>query len=997
MSQIVMNRSQQAAQAPAKAAQSPPPDQSVADGLNPSDTFVHRHIGPDERDVQDMLRAVGCSSLDQLIEQTIPASIRLKSPLKLEGLPTDRTLGEAEALGQLRDLANKNKGHRSFIGQGYYGTITPPVILRNILENPGWYTQYTPYQAEISQGRLEALLNFQTMVSDLVGLPVANASLLDEATAAAEAMAMCHAIAGGAEGTRHTFFVADDCHPQTIAVVKTRGKSMGIEVIVVKAEGWPSLGFTGLCGVLLQYPTTDGRIVDYSEVIEKAHSAGALVVYATDLLACTLIKPAGEWGADIAVGSAQRFGVPMGFGGPHAAFMATKNEYVRKMPGRLIGVSKDAHGNIAYRMAIQTREQHIKRERATSNICTAQVLLAIMAGMYAVYHGPEGLKRIARRVHGLATVLASELRKAGFEVPIQPLFETVRVDAGDRSKSILKAAHQSGINLRDLRNDWIGISIDETTTFDDLNAILNAFGVRRPPIAMGGRQQAEIAAKFARTSPFLTHPVFNTHHSETEMLRYIKRLESRDLSLAQSMISLGSCTMKLNATSEMIPVTWPEFANIHPYAPPDQWRGYAELFTRLENWLAEITGLTAVSLQPNAGSQGEYAGLLAIRAYHESRGQGKRNVCLIPVSAHGTNPASAVIAGMKVVTVACDERGNVDVNDMRAKAEEHKNDLACLMITYPSTHGVFEEDIREICRIVHDHGGQVYMDGANMNAQVGLTSPGEIGADVCHLNLHKTFCIPHGGGGPGMGPIAVAAHLAPFLPTDPLASADGDHTVRFAAGGAVAAAPYGSASILTISYMYIAMMGATGLKRATEVAILNANYMAKRLEGHYDELYSNHNGRVAHEFIADCREFEKTAGIKVEDIAKRLMDYGFHAPTMSFPVPGTLMIEPTESESKAELDRFCDAMIAIREEIRAIEQGRADRQDNVLKHAPHTALAVSSDNWPHAYSREEAAFPKPAPWLRDYKFWPHVGRIDNPYGDRNLMCVCPPVDSYDQE
>ena len=981
---------------------------SPATLLKPSDTFPRRHIGPDASDIRAMLEAIGCDSLDDLIDETIPASIRFKSPLSLKNCPDNS--GEFEVLQRLRAMSLKNKVHRSFIGMGYYDTITPPVILRNIMENPGWYTQYTPYQAEIAQGRLEALLNFQTMVSDLVALPVANASLLDEATAAAEAMAMCYAVAGGdsgGAGTKKTFFVSRDCHPQTIAVVKTRGKSMGIEVVVGDAEelaGSPrsmNVGFDSLCGVLLQYPTTDGRILDYSKVIEAAHSRGALVVYATDLLASTLIKPAGEWGADIAVGSAQRFGVPMGFGGPHAGFMATRNEYVRKMPGRLIGVSKDVHSNVAYRMAIQTREQHIKRDRATSNICTAQVLLAIMAGMYAVYHGRSGLRRIAQRVHSLTGVLVEGLSRLGHEVDVgKRFFDTIAVvPTSFGGEQIIGLARKRGINLRnlgtggsrELPDTEVGVSLDETTTLADIDAILEAFNGGQP-LAF---KAAEIAQQlkyedgvrqFARTSDFLAHPVFNSHHSETEMLRYMTKLQSRDLSLAQSMISLGSCTMKLNATSEMIPVTWPEFSRMHPFAPADQWLGYAEMFKDLETWLAEITGFAAVSLQPNAGSQGEYAGLLAIRAYHESRGEGKRNICLIPISAHGTNPASAVIAGMKVVVVACDDKGNIDVNDLRANAEEHKNDLAALMVTYPSTHGVFEESIKEVCDIVHKWGGQVYMDGANMNAQVGLTSPAAIGADVCHLNLHKTFCIPHGGGGPGMGPIGVAKHLAKFLPSNPL---NGGADVGV---GAVSAAPYGSASILPISWMYIAMMGPAGLTMATKVAILNANYMAKRLERHYDVLYTNHNGRCAHEFIADCRGFDDSAGIKVDDIAKRLMDYGFHGPTMSFPVPGTLMIEPTESESKVELDRFCDAMIAIREEIRAIEQGKADRKDNALKNAPHTMASLVADEWKHPYTRESAAYP--APWLKDNKFWPHVGRIDNPYGDRNLVCVCPPMDEY---
>ena len=955
---------------------------SPATLLKPSDTFPRRHIGPDARDIRAMLDGLGCDSLDDLIDETIPAKIRFTSPLSLTNCPDNA--GEFETLQRLRAMAMKNRVNRSFIGMGYYDTITPPVILRNIMENPGWYTQYTPYQAEIAQGRLEALLNFQTMVSDLVALPVANASLLDEATAAAEAMAMCFAVAGGHEGTRLRFFVDVGCHPQTVAVVKTRAKSMGITVTVGDHRDKPD-GAGDLCGCLVQYPATDGRIDDFDELTSRCHEAGVLVVAATDLLACTLIKPPGEWaggGADIAVGSAQRFGVPMGFGGPHAGFMATKNEYVRKMPGRLIGVSKDAHGNIAFRMAIQTREQHIKRDRATSNICTAQVLLAIMAGMYAVYHGPDGLTRIARRVRGLTSILSRALTAAGVDASKDSFFDTLRIRPKN-AKAVLAAGYAKSMNLRDLGDGALGITLDETTTLADIRGILEAFGASASRLE-GTDGDVTIEQRLARTSDFLAHPVFNTHHSETEMLRYITKLQSRDLSLAQSMISLGSCTMKLNATSEMIPVTWPEFGRMHPYAPADQWQGYAEMFRELETWLAAITGFAAVSLQPNAGSQGEYAGLLAIRAYHESRGQGGRNVCLIPISAHGTNPASAVIAGMKVVVVACDDKGNIDVTDLRAKAEEHKNDLAALMVTYPSTHGVFEESIKEVCDIVHTWGGQVYMDGANMNAQVGLTSPAAIGADVCHLNLHKTFCIPHGGGGPGMGPIGVAKHLAPFLPGNPLNGG------AEAGVGAVSAAPYGSASILPISWMYIAMMGPAGLTMATKIAILNANYMAKRLEQHFDVLYTNHNGRCAHEFIADCRGFDESAGIKVDDIAKRLMDYGFHGPTMSFPVPGTLMIEPTESESKIELDRFCDAMISIREEIRAIEQGKADRKDNALKNSPHTMASLITDEWTHPYTRESAAYP--APWLKDNKFWPHVGRIDNPYGDRNLVCVCPPME-----
>ena len=952
--------------------------------LGATDLFVRRHIGPSDGEIAEMLSFLGFESLENLADATVPESIRLRRPLRL-GPPR----GELEVLTDLKSVASRNKIFRSFIGTGYYDTITPPVIQRNILENPGWYTQYTPYQAEIAQGRLEALLNFQTMVSDLSGLPLANASLLDEATAAAEAMAMCRAIVGEGGSGRDAFFVAGDCHPQTIAVVRTRAKSMGIRVVV----GDPlELGnVQELSGVLLQYPTTDGRVVDYSEIIRKVHAGGALVVMATDLLALTLLKPPGEFGADIAVGSAQRFGVPMGFGGPHAAFMATKHEYARKMPGRIVGVSKDAHGNRAYRLAIQTREQHIRREKATSNICTAQVLLAIMASMYAVYHGPDGLRRIATKVHTLTRALAAGLQRLGHETGTDPFFDTLRVRPnGLTVASIMNSARSRGYNLRDFGDGSVGISLDEATARADVEALIESFaGGSTFRLNVDDLAEAGVTRQSSlvnRQSPYLAHPVFNSHHSETELLRYIHTLQSRDLSLTHSMIPLGSCTMKLNATSEMLPVTWPSFSRLHPYAPAEQTQGYRQLFKDLETWLAEITGFAAVSLQPNAGSQGEYAGLLAIRGYHASRGEEeKRTVCLIPVSAHGTNPSSAVVAGLRVVPVACDARGNVELTDLRAKAQQHRDELACLMVTYPSTHGVFEEDIREICKVVHEHGGQVYMDGANMNAQVGLCRPGDIGADVCHLNLHKTFCIPHGGGGPGMGPIAVAAHLAPFLPGNPVSGDD-------SAVGPVSAAPWGSASILPISWMYIAMMGAAGLTKATQVAILNANYMAKRLGPHYPILFKGTTGRVAHEFVMDARRFEADAGVKVEDIAKRLMDYGFHAPTMSWPVPGTLMVEPTESESKAELDRFCEAMIAIREEIRAIEKGKADRADNVLKQAPHTAASVVSDNWNHKYGREQAAYP--APWLREHKFWPAVGRIDNPYGDRNLVCTCPPMENY---
>ncbi len=969
------------------------------DTLNPTDTFVHRHIGPGDEEIKLMLASLGLGTLEELVAGTVPESIRLNRPLKL-----DKPRGEFELLEELKSIASQNKVMRSFIGMGFYDCITPPVILRNILENPGWYTQYTPYQAEIAQGRLEALLNFQTMVSDLTGLPLANASLLDESTAAGEAMYMCHSIT-----ERNVFFVANDVHPQTIAVIKTRAKSIGVEIVVgdVSQLGTQDSALRTFSGVLVQYPTTDGRIVDYTDVVAKAHAAGALVVYAADLLALTLIKPPGEYGADIAVGSAQRFGVPMGFGGPHAAFMATKPEYARKMPGRIVGVSKDSAGKPAIRLAIQTREQHIRREKATSNICTAQVLLAIMASMYAVYHGPGGLRKIAARVHALTTVLAAGLKETGLGVLKDSFFDTLRVHVGaGRLRGIIEAASRRGMNLRAFEGEEaVGISLDETTTAADVQALLEIFGGDQgawtavKELTQEHDLKYEYDPRLARTSPYLTHPVFNTHHSETEMLRYIFTLQSRDLSLAHSMIPLGSCTMKLNATSEMIPVTWPEFGRMHPFAPADQTKGYQKLFEDLQTWLAEITGFAAVSLQPNAGSQGEYAGLLAIRGYHDSRGQGKRDVCLIPTSAHGTNPASAAIAGLKVVAVACDEKGNVDLADLRKKAAEHKDDLCCLMITYPSTHGVFEEDVKEICQVVHQFGGQVYMDGANMNAQVGLCRPGDIGADVCHLNLHKTFCIPHGGGGPGMGPIGVAKHLAPFLPAHPLLGADlgvrpspdaEGRTPRSAPTvGPVSESPHGSASILPISWVYIALMGAEGLKKATQVAILNANYMAKRLEEHYPVLFRGRNGLCAHEFILDCRQFEQSAGIKVDDIAKRLIDYGFHAPTMSFPVPGTLMIEPTESEPKAELDRFCDAMISIRREIREVEEGKADRADNVLKGAPHTAATVTSDAWNHKYGREQAAFPMP--WVRDHKFWPFVGRIDNPYGDRNLVCTCPPM------
>ncbi|GMU81055.1 MAG: glycine dehydrogenase (decarboxylating) [Planctomycetota bacterium] len=946
--------------------------------LTPTDQFVPRHIGPSEAERREMLATLGVASIETLTDETVPAGIRLKRPLKLDG-----PRGEFETLEELRGYARENRVLRSMIGMGYYDTITPSVIARNIFENPGWYTQYTPYQAEISQGRLEALLNFQTMVADLTGLPLANASLLDEATAAAEAMHMAHALC---KSERHAFFVAKGVHPQTLAVVKTRARPLGIEVVV----GCPrKTDFSDgrFFGVLFQYPNTFGAARDYRDAISKVHASGALSIVATDLLALALLTPPGEFGADIAIGSAQRFGVPLGGGGPHAAFIATRSEYARQLPGRLIGVSKDSHGRPAYRLAIQTREQHIRREKATSNICTAQVLLAVMAGMYATYHGPRGLRRIAERVHAHAAILGEGLRRLGLDVPNDPMFDTITVKLrGESADAALARAVAAGYNLRRLDDSTLGISCDETTTAADVEALWRALVPSADPpfdvAQLCDEADFGFPRELTRTSAYLTHPVFNRYHCEHEMLRYIKRLEARDLSLTTSNIPLGSCTMKLNAVSEMFPVSWPEFSRIHPYAPADQMRGYQRMFNDLENWLAEITGFAAVSLQPNSGAQGEYAGLLSIRGYHESRGDTGRNVCLIPVSAHGTNPASAVMAGFQVVAVKCDAKGNIDLDDLRVKARENAPRLGALMVTYPSTHGVFEEGIREICKIVHEHGGQVYMDGANMNAQVGLTSPGEIGADVCHLNLHKTFCIPHGGGGPGMGPIAVTKHLRPFLPGNPTAA-------ESAAVGPVSAAPFGSASILPISWMYIRMMGGSGLTRATQFAILNANYMARRLGEHYPIVYTGKSGRVAHEFILDCRQFEDSAGVKVEDIAKRLMDFGYHAPTMSWPVAGTLMVEPTESESKYELDRLCDALIAIRGEIRAIEQGKLDRTDNPLKNAPHTAAACTATEWTHPYPREQAAFP--AAWTREHKFWPPVGRVDNVWGDRNLFCTCVPL------
>ena len=954
--------------------------------LNATDSFLHRHLGPTDADIQEMLATLGLQSIESLADATVPDDIRLRKTLSL---PSHR--GEQAVLAQLKELASKNTVARSLIGMGYYDCVTPGVIQRNILENPAWYTQYTPYQAEIAQGRLEALVNFQTMVADLTGLPLSNASLLDEATAAAEAMAMCDVIARSAGRERKEFFVSRDCHPQTLAVLRTRAEPLNITIRTGPASS-VDCSDGRLCGLLLQYPATDGYVSDCSALVANAHEAGILVVVATDLLALTLLRPPGEFGADIAVGSTQRFGVPIGFGGPHAAFLATKEEYKRQMPGRIVGVSKDVTGKPAIRLSLQTREQHIRREKATSNICTAQVLLAVMAGMYAVYHGPEGLRRIAERVRGLTLLLAEGLRRLGFDVLPKVFFDTVRVPlARTQADQIATRANEQGINLRRYEDGSIGLSLDEASSEDEVRRLLEIFvGHDRLPFKLSELIDAiELAypASLARTSKYLTHEIFNRYHSEHEMLRYLYRLQAKDLSLVHSMIPLGSCTMKLNGTSEMLPVTWPEFAKLHPFAPEEQTRGYREMIRQLEAWLAEISGFAAFSVQPNAGSQGEYAGLMVIRAYHRSRGEAHRDVCLIPVSAHGTNPASAAMAGMTVVVVACDRHGNVDLQDLEAKAAEHRDRLAAVMLTYPSTHGVFEAGVRRICQIVHTHGGQVYMDGANMNAMVGLCRPGDIGADICHLNLHKTFCIPHGGGGPGVGPIGAAQHLAPFLPGHPVTQLGGPEAI-----GPVSAAPFGSAGILPISWVYIALMGRDGLTKATQVAILNANYMAKRLEKHYSVLYAGGAGLVAHEFILDLREFKESAGVEAMDVAKRLMDYGFHAPTVSFPVPGTLMIEPTESEAKAEIDRMCEALIRIRAEIQEIADGRQPRTNNLLKNAPHTASIVTATDWTRPYSREQAAFP--APWIRNNKFWPSVSRIDEAYGDRHLICSCPPIESY---
>jgi glycine dehydrogenase len=954
------------------------------------DAFESRHIGPDAAARADMLEAVSVETIDELIDQTIPGDIRLTSALALPPAET-----EAAYLRRLRSVAAKNRLTRSYIGMGYYDCITPAVIQRNVFENPGWYTPYTPYQAEIAQGRLESLLNFQTMVSDLTGMEIATASLLDEATAAAEAMAMFHRIntrkapAGGPS----VFLVSQHTFPQTLAVLRGRAEPLNIQLEIADPA---SLPMEGAFGLLLQYPDDRGELQDLRPLIEKAHAAGVLVAVATDLMALTLFTPPGEMGADAVVGNSQRFGVPLGYGGPHAAFFATRESYVRQAPGRIIGVSVDALGHRAYRMALQTREQHIRREKATSNICTAQALLANIAAMYAVYHGPAGLRAIGERIHNLTQVLDAGLLALNYRQTNTAFFDTLRV-AGPSAGAIRRAAEAAALNFRYFPDGAVGIALDETTTIEDVRDIFRVFAdVAGKSAAMIARSDATFVctgpAALMRTSKYLTHPVFNTHRSETQMMRYIRALERKDVGLDTSMIPLGSCTMKLNAAAEMMPVTWPAFGGMHPFAPLEQVEGYLHVFRELESMLCEITGLAAVSLQPNSGAQGEFAGLMVIRAYHRDRGDARRNVVLIPASAHGTNPASATMAGLRVVVVACDDQGYIVVDDLRAKAEQHQDKLAALMVTYPSTYGIFEERIKEICAIVHQNGGQVYMDGANMNAQVGLTSPASIGADVCHLNLHKTFAIPHGGGGPGMGPIAVATHLAPYLPGHPVIEVGGEKAIA-----AIAAAPWGSASILLISYGYMRMLGAAGMTDATRIAILNANYIKVRLQDHYDVLYANHNGRVAHELIFDLRPFKRAGGASVDeqDVAKRLMDYGFHAPTVSFPVPGTMMIEPTESEAKDELDRFCDALIRIRGEITAVLDGRADAKNNVLKNAPHPAAAVVADDWPHPYSREEAAYP--LQFVRAHKIWPAVARIDNPYGDRNLICACPPIEDYVEE
>ncbi|HSQ64782.1 MAG TPA: aminomethyl-transferring glycine dehydrogenase [Polyangiaceae bacterium] len=958
--------------------------------LEHADRFVTRHVGPAPKDIEKMLGVCGAPSLDALISETVPESIRLGRALKLP-----RAKSEHELLELARMLGGKNRINRSLIGLGYSDCVTPPVILRNVLQNPGWYTQYTPYQAEIAQGRLEALLVFQTMVEDLTGFEVANASLLDEGTAAAEAMHLCYEFKGG-EGA-NVFFVSDACLPQTIEVVRTRGAAIGIDVVVGDAEKADlDAQKSKIFGMLLQYPASDGALADPRKLTERVHAHGGLVVMAADILSLAVVTPPGELGADVAVGSTQRFGVPLGYGGPHAAYFATKNEFVRKLPGRIIGVSEDASGKPALRMALQTREQHIRREKATSNICTAQALLAVMAGLYAAYHGPEGLRRIATRVHGLTATLAHGLRKLGFTVAHGAFFDTLRVSASvDDCDRHVEVAHGRGINLRRIDETSIGISLDEVSDEAEVSLLLDVFGGDKgramDVVALAKEASSGIPESLRRTSSYLSHEVFHAHRSETEMLRYIRMLQERDLSLVHSMIPLGSCTMKLNAAAEMLPITDPSWNRIHPFAPRDQAEGYSEVFRELEGMLSEITGFPGVSLQPNAGAQGEYTGLLVIRRYLESKGEGHRNVCLIPQSAHGTNPASAVMAGMKVVVTKTDAGGNVDLADLEAQAKAHSKDLAALMLTYPSTHGVFEQDVKKICEIIHANGGQVYMDGANMNAQVGLCRPADIGADVCHINLHKTFCIPHGGGGPGMGPIGVAKHLVELLPDHPVTSPH-ENGKKGKSPITVSAAPWGSASILLISWAYIHMMGAEGLTQATKVAILSANYVAKKLEKDYPVVYKGSRGRVAHECIFDVRPLKKTAHIEVDDVAKRLMDYGFHSPTMSFPIPGTLMVEPTESEPLAELDRFCTAMTKIREEIRAIEEGKLPQDDNPLKNAPHTQDALVAAEWTHPYSREVAAFP--APWLHARKFWPAVARINNAFGDRHLVCSCPPIEAY---
>ncbi|EGQ8134721.1 aminomethyl-transferring glycine dehydrogenase [Vibrio parahaemolyticus] len=946
--------------------------------LSTQNEFVGRHNGPKLSDQQKMLEAINSVSLDALISETVPANIRLEQPMTLA-----EAKSEADMLATMKQFAKQNQVKRTFIGQGYYNTFTPNVILRNVLENPGWYTAYTPYQPEISQGRLESLLNFQQMVIDLTGMEIANASLLDEATAAAEAMTLCKR---AGKSKSNVFFVADDVHPQTIEVVKTRAKFIGFEVLVGSLESLPE---QDVFGALVQYPSTTGEVRDLTDIIAKAQANKTLVTVATDLLASTLLKPAGEMGADVAIGSAQRFGVPMGYGGPHAAFMATRDKHKRTMPGRVIGVSIDAKGNQALRMAMQTREQHIRREKATSNICTAQALLANMASFYAVYHGAEGLRTIARRTHHMTAILAAGLTKAGFELAHNSFFDTITINTGEKTQDLYTKALAADINLRVLPGK-LGISLDETTTVADVEALFAVFGVKEDVAALSteiaGNEFAAIPEALRRTSEYLTHPVFNTYHSETQMMRYLKQLENKDFSLTHGMIPLGSCTMKLNAAAEMIPITWPEFGSIHPFAPAEQAAGYAALAKDLKEKLCEITGYDAFSLQPNSGASGEYAGLIAIQRYHESRGEGHRNVCLIPSSAHGTNPATASMVSMKVVVVKCDDEGNIDIDDLAAKIEKHKDNLSSIMITYPSTHGVYEEKVKEVCEMVHAAGGQVYLDGANMNAQVGLTSPGFIGSDVSHLNLHKTFCIPHGGGGPGMGPIGVKSHLAPFLPGHIENGVEGEDF-------AVSAADFGSASILPISWAYIAMMGEAGLSNATKVAILNANYVMERLRPHYPVLYRGKNGRVAHECIIDIRPLKEETGISEEDIAKRLMDYGFHAPTMSFPVAGTLMVEPTESEDLAELNRFCDAMISIREEMTKVKNGEWPLENNPLVNAPHTQVDLSAEEWDRPYSRELGCFPSKA--TKSWKYWPTVNRVDNVYGDRNLICSCPSIDNYE--